>query len=104
MTALSPGASPQTAALERRWQAPFTVDVMGVLAPHRRGRGDPAFVVDEAGAIWRACRTPEGAGTLRMAARSIPVGPGRVTVADAMAWGPGAAWLLDSLPSLLGGA
>lgn len=64
---------------------------------HRRGHGDPAFVSDEAGAIWRACRTPDGPGTIRVTART-----GSATTVDAMAWGPGAAWLLDSLPALLG--
>jgi len=48
------------------------VDVRAVLFVHRRGHGDPAFAVDQAGAIWRACRTPDGAGTLRVAWRSVP--------------------------------
>ncbi len=91
---------------ERRWLAPFTVDVGGVLSVHRRGTGDPAYAVDQAGAIWRASRTPAGPGTLRIAWRQVPAGNGTgapsVTLADAIAWGPGAGWLLDALPVMLG--
>ena len=97
---------------ERRWTAPFPVDVRGILAVHRRGYGDPAFMTDEAGAIWRACRTPEGPGTIRITAargRAGPVPPrargvsGAVaTEVHAAAWGPGAAWLLAALPGWLG--
>ncbi|AZQ71883.1 DNA-3-methyladenine glycosylase 2 family protein [Streptomyces abikoensis] len=63
---------------------------LGVLA---RGPGDPAYRVDAAGAVWRASRTPEGPGTLRL------THDGQV---HAEAWGPGADWLLDRLPTLLG--
>lgn len=86
-----------------------------MLSVHRRGYGDPAFAIDQAGAIWRACRTPDGPGTLRVSWRPVaksgdrnahdsvpaqPDGPG--SLIDAVAWGPGAAWLLAALPSLLG--
>jgi 3-methyladenine DNA glycosylase/8-oxoguanine DNA glycosylase len=43
---------------------------------------------------WRASRTPEGPSTL-----SLVVNGG---VAEAAAWGPGAAWTLEHLPDLLG--
>jgi 3-methyladenine DNA glycosylase/8-oxoguanine DNA glycosylase len=90
--------------LERRWRAPFAVDVRGVLAVHRRGHGDPAFAVDQSGAIWRACRTPDGPGTLRVSWRppTAPQADGPATLVHAAAWGPGAAWLLDAMPALLG--
>jgi 3-methyladenine DNA glycosylase/8-oxoguanine DNA glycosylase len=65
---------------------------------HGRGPGDPALRVDRAGAIWRTSLTPVGPGTLRVTAR--PGGP--VTLVTAAAWGPGAAWLLEALPGLLG--
>jgi 3-methyladenine DNA glycosylase/8-oxoguanine DNA glycosylase len=84
-------------AMERQWLAPFAVDVRAVLFVHRRGHGDPAFATDEAGAIWRACRTPDGPGTIRITAPAA----GRTAV-YATAWGPGASWLLDALPGLLG--
>jgi 3-methyladenine DNA glycosylase/8-oxoguanine DNA glycosylase len=78
----------------RIWRPPFPVDVRAVLAVHRRGHSDPAFRVGADGAVWRTCRTPDGPGTLRVAAA------GRQ--AAAAAWGPGARWLLDQLPELLG--
>ncbi len=83
--------------MERQWLAPFAVDVRGVLFVHRRGYGDPAFATDEAGAIWRTCRTPDGPGTIRITAPTA--GPAAV---HATAWGPGASWLLEALPGLLG--
>ena len=91
--------------LERRWQAPYAVDVASVLSVHRRGTGDPAFVIDHAGAIWRAIGTPDGPGTLRIIWRSVPAGDQvgtSVTLADSRAWGPGAEWLLEALPAMLG--
>ena len=114
-------------AARRQWLAPFAVDVRRVLAVHRRGGGDPAFLVGTDGATWRACRTPDGPGTVRLTWRAVraadsgspgsggPAGPPepgerpaipepreRATFVDATAWGPGAGWLLDSLPGLLG--
>ncbi|MGN6790776.1 MAG: DNA-3-methyladenine glycosylase family protein [Streptosporangiaceae bacterium] len=92
-------------SLERRWQAPFAVDVGSVLSVHRRGTGDPAFAIDHAGAIWRACSTPDGPGTLRVAWRHVPAADQAstsVTLADALAWGPGAGWLLEAMPAMLG--
>jgi 3-methyladenine DNA glycosylase/8-oxoguanine DNA glycosylase len=92
-------------SLERRWVAPFAVDVASVLSVHRRGTGDPAFAIDHTGAIWRACRTPDGPGTIRLAWRYVGADdrPGSsVTLADAHAWGPGADWLLENVPALLG--
>jgi 3-methyladenine DNA glycosylase/8-oxoguanine DNA glycosylase len=83
--------------MERTWLAPFAVDVGGVLSVHRRGHGDPAFAVDESGAIWRVSRTPDGPGTLRVTWQAGPQ-----TLVRAVAWGPGAGWLLDALPRLLG--
>ena len=151
----------------REWLAPFAVDVAGLLSVHRRGFGDPAFATDRAGAIWQACRTPDGPATIRVTARtsatptppagpgesapsapmssagggasatrgsgaasapilpagagasaaraggsaaSVPMSPARrevpasrgVTLVDATAWGPGAGWMLEALPVLLG--
>lgn len=62
--------------------------------PLRRGPGDPAFRVDADGTFWRASRTPAGPGTLRLR--------GSAAAMEAEAWGPGAEWLLDTLPALLG--
>ena len=88
--------------LDRQWQAPFAVDVRSVLSVHRRGTGDPAYAVDEAGAIWRACRTPDGPGTLRIAWRQQRSETAGQTLAVAQAWGTGAAWLIEALPAMLG--
>ena len=117
-------------ALTRCWQPPFPLDLARTLGVHRRGRGDPAYQTDAAGAAWRTSLTPDGPGTLREyvvpggAGAADPGGPaeaagtpglagaagtpgaadvtGARPVVHAMAWGPGAAWLLASLPGLLG--
>ncbi|HEY2306034.1 MAG TPA: DNA-3-methyladenine glycosylase 2 family protein [Streptosporangiaceae bacterium] len=126
-----PGAAvpPLAGALTRQWQPPFPLDWSRTLGVHRRGRGDPAYLVDEYSAAWRTSLTPEGPATMRVHAvdggepgravpggepgRAVPGGgPGRAVSGEetgrlticASAWGPGAAWLLDSLPGLLGAA
>ncbi len=117
------GDAPETAQagpgpLTRLWAAPYPLDLAKALSVHRRGRGDPAVRIDAAGAVWRTSRTPAGPATLRISAG--PAGAGR-PVADgdgpggggpggeragptvlASAWGPGAAWLLATVPDLLG--
>lgn len=72
------------------------LDLHRTLAVLRRGVGDPTYVTDAAGAIWRGVRTPEGPGTLRLTALR---GTGEVAAA---AWGPGAEWLLDRMPRMCG--
>lgn len=66
-----------------------------VLAVLRRGAGDPTFRTDPDGTVWRGVRTPAGPATLRL--RQAYDG-----VVHADAWGPGAAWVLDSVPAMLG--
>jgi len=69
---------------------------------HRRGRSDPAYRVDAYGAAWRTSLAPDGPATMRV--HAVPgAEPGRLTVC-ASAWGPGASWLLGTLPGLLGAA
>ncbi|HKC27748.1 MAG TPA: hypothetical protein VKB75_07030 [Jatrophihabitans sp.] len=80
--------------MERIWDAGRPVDVAGTLAPLRRGTGDPAHRVGADGRFWWACATPAGDGTLALHASEARV--------FASAWGPGAAWLLDRVPALLG--
>ena len=91
---------------ERDWIAPFAVDVRITLSVQGRGRGDPTFRTDEAGAIWRTSLTPDGPGTIRVLPDRGAVSPGPaanpVTTVRAQAWGPGARWLLDALPGALG--
>jgi 3-methyladenine DNA glycosylase/8-oxoguanine DNA glycosylase len=84
------------------WQAPFLLDVRVTLSVQGRGRSDPTFRIDEAGAVWRTSLTPDGPATIRVTApsraASVPAGP----LVLAQAWGPGADWLLDALPGALG--
>lgn len=78
----------------RRWRPGFPLDLGRTLLPLRRGPGDPAFRTSPDGALWRASRTPGGIGTLRVVAHGGEI--------EGQAWGPGAAWLLQRLPVLLG--
>jgi 3-methyladenine DNA glycosylase/8-oxoguanine DNA glycosylase len=64
----------------------------------RKGPADPTYRIDPDGTTWRGVRTPDGPATLRLVARPAP---GEV---HATAWGPGADWVLDSVPTLLGAA
>jgi 3-methyladenine DNA glycosylase/8-oxoguanine DNA glycosylase len=115
----------------REWRAPYRVDVARTLSVHRHGPYDPTFRVDPAGAVWRTSLTPDGPGTIRITAVQSPPGPASIaaaglvaagpvaagpagagavaaepvtagTVVTASAWGPGARWLLDQLPAMLG--
>lgn len=81
----------------RSWMPPTPYDLRRSLAVLRRGPYDPTFRVDAHGLIWRATRTPHGPVTLRLARDAGGGGPVRAT-----AWGPGARWALDALPTLLG--
>lgn len=81
--------------LRRRWVPPEgPYDLRLALTPLRRGPADPTYRALPDGSVWRASRTPAGPGTLRVAAAGGAV--------EAEAWGPGADWLLDRLPDLLG--
>jgi 3-methyladenine DNA glycosylase/8-oxoguanine DNA glycosylase len=95
------------------WVAPFPVDVRRTISVQGRGRSDPTFQPDEAGAIWRTSLTPDGPGTIRvLPARPSAPAPGGDEAevpaeppcprVRAQAWGPGAQWLLDALPGCLG--
>jgi 3-methyladenine DNA glycosylase/8-oxoguanine DNA glycosylase len=82
--------------VSREWRPPVPVDVLATLRPLRRGTGDPTFVVTADGAVWRTAPTPQGPATYVLERAGAQV---RMT-----AWGPGAAWVLETLPRLLGGA
>lgn len=81
---------------EREWRPGWPCPVGKVLSVLRKGPGDPTFRVDDDGTIWRGIRTPEGPVTLRLGARPAE------GVVLAAAWGPGADWVLDGLPAMLG--
>ncbi|MDF3301561.1 DNA-3-methyladenine glycosylase family protein [Streptomyces tropicalis] len=91
------GAVPRPAPVPgrvRSWVPDGPLDLGLVLGPLRRGAGDPTFRAMPDGSVWRATRTPLGPGTLRV---SLRAGHAR-----GEAWGPGAEWLLERLPALLG--
>ncbi|QAY74843.1 DNA-3-methyladenine glycosylase 2 family protein [Agromyces protaetiae] len=61
----------------------------------RRGPGDPSFMTDASGSIWRATRTSSGLATLRLT--QLPEGRVR-----AEGWGPGAGDVVAQAPELVG--
>ncbi|MFI1291117.1 DNA-3-methyladenine glycosylase family protein [Streptomyces sp. NPDC020792] len=92
-----PAAVPRQAAAPgrvRTWVPDGPLDLGLVLGPLRRGQGDPTFRAMPDGSVWRTGRTPLGPGTLRVSAHGGTV--------RGEAWGPGAEWLLEQLPELLG--
>ena len=70
------------------------LDLGRTLFPAVRGDGDPTTRV-RPGEAWRAARTPDGPVTLRLTA----IAAGNI---EAKAWGPGAAWALETAPDLVG--
>ncbi|MBB4894854.1 3-methyladenine DNA glycosylase/8-oxoguanine DNA glycosylase [Streptomyces olivoverticillatus] len=82
------------ATATRSWAPPGPYDLDRTLRVLARGPGDPAFRAAPDGSLWRASRTPAGPGTLCLTVRDGAV--------HGRAWGPGAAWLLETLPTLLG--
>jgi len=89
------GATSAGAPLTRTWRPPRSTDMAGTLRPLQHGVEDPSCRRTADGSVWRACRTPAGPGTLRL--RQFRDGDVETT-----AWGPGAQWLLDGVPALLG--
>ncbi|MEU4151436.1 DNA-3-methyladenine glycosylase 2 family protein [Streptomyces sp. NPDC026659] len=96
VTVSAPVPRRTSAPRTRTWVPDGPLDLGLVLGPLRRGPADPMFRAARDGSVWRACRTPAGPGTLRVSARGGEV--------CGEAWGPGAEWLLDRLPELLGAA
>ena len=86
----------ETASLASVWRPGRPVAVHATLATLRRGPRDPAYRLEADGTVWRTCRTPLGPATLRLASR-----PADASVL-ATAWGPGAGWAVDAVPTLLG--
>jgi len=79
----------------RLWTPGWPLDVIAVIGGLHLGRGDPTWRHDPDGTIWRGIRTPQGVSTLCL---SRTAGSG----IEAGAWGPGARWVLTSVPSMLG--
>lgn len=82
-------------AIETSYAPREPVDLVSTVAPLSRGSGDPTLRRDDAGAVWRTVRAPTGPATLRLS----QVSDGTVR---ARAWGPGAEWVVEGVPELLG--
>jgi 3-methyladenine DNA glycosylase/8-oxoguanine DNA glycosylase len=79
--------------LERRIESDLPFDLHLTLGRLAHGTGDPTVRVEPDG-VWRATRTPEGPAT-----EHVTMENGTIVVG---VWGPGAGWLLDAAPDLLG--
>lgn len=88
-------ASQESPARVRVWRPDWPCPVLAVLRQQRRGAGDPTFAIT-GDRVWRGIRTPIGPATLAVQALD------RHGEVHGAAWGPGAEWILDSLPGLLG--
>ena len=77
------------------WRPGRPVDLCLTLAPLSHGPADPTCRVAADGVLWRTALTPHGPGTQAV----WLAGSGEV---HARAWGPGADWLVDGVPDLLG--
>ncbi|MCX2971608.1 MULTISPECIES: DNA-3-methyladenine glycosylase family protein [Streptomyces] len=77
----------------RTWAPSGPYDLCRSLGVLQRGPYDPACRTGS-GVVWRASRTPRGPVTVRLLQRRADV--------EARAWGPGASWVLERLPALLG--
>jgi len=80
----------------RIWTPGRPVGALAVVDDLRQGGGDPTFRRDVGGTSWRGICTPQGPSTLRLGP-----GPDRSSI-EATAWGPGAEWVLASVPDMLG--
>lgn len=83
-------------AVRREWRPDWPCPAARVLGQQRRGAGDPTQRTDDAGRTWRATRTPLGPATLCVEPRP------RDGLVIGRAWGPGADWVLEGMPALLG--
>lgn len=82
-------AAPQT----RRLTLDRPLDLRLTLAPTRIGKGDPCTRL-RSNEAFRASRTPLGPATMHLRIRDA--------VLEATAWGEGAEWALEQLPTLVG--
>lgn len=85
-----------TGGTTRTWVPSWPCPVGSLLAPLRRGAGDPTYRVDDDGRFWLGLRAPTGPATLCLGSH-----PDRGEILGE-AWGPGAEWALDRMPALLG--
>ncbi|MEU7697159.1 DNA-3-methyladenine glycosylase 2 family protein [Streptomyces sp. NPDC039028] len=83
----------------RSWVPPAPYDLARTLRVLRRGAGDPTCRAAGDGSWWRTSLTPDGPATLKVVDDHDP-DAGRRILGEA--WGPGADWVLERLPALLG--
>ena len=83
-------------AVVRQWRSARPVQLAAILAPFRRGGGDPTFRVGPDGSVVRGIQTPDGPATLE-----LDCAPKESEI-SAQAWGPGAAWAVEQAPALVG--
>jgi 3-methyladenine DNA glycosylase/8-oxoguanine DNA glycosylase len=91
---MAASGSPPTPDARLEWRADYRVDLRAVLGSFARGRKDPCLHFTDDGTAWRTSRTPDGPASL-----ALSIDGDLVTAA---AWGPGAEWLIESVPDLLG--
>lgn len=84
---------PHEVHLERRLKLPDGVDPLLTLAELWHGPADPHLRF-EGRTVCRAGRTPDGPASVRVVVHGYEL--------SAEAWGPGAAWAMETLPDLLG--
>ncbi|MDF2146449.1 DNA-3-methyladenine glycosylase [Knoellia sp. p5-6-4] len=93
----APDPAPDPApGVERVWRPRRPVSLGAILTVFRRGSGDPTFETDQGQGWWLGLPTTLGPATLRLQARPTD------DEVVARAWGPGAQWVLDQVPALLG--
>lgn len=94
MTSLQSAVTAGTPDAETIWRPTYPVSPQLVLSPLQRGSGDPTQRTTPDGALWRTAHTPDGPATLRLLTVSGDV--------YAQGWGPGAGWLVERVPTMLG--
>lgn len=80
--------------MRRRFVLDGPYDLARSLLLGDHGRRNPTLCWLAPGCLLRASRTPEGPVTIELALADRTL--------EAEAWGPGAAWVLEALPALLG--
>src|SRR5947209_20223539 len=94
MRAHGPSATRPTDPMETFICPPLPVDLELTLWPLGRGARDLSVRPGRSGVWWRATRTPDGPPTTRLEPQRDGI---HVT-----AWGPGAAWAIETAPELAG--
>lgn len=96
IASVPPPSGEGSAPVCRRVPVADRYELRSTLGPLRLGGRDRCVRFEELSTCWRATRTPEGAAAGRY--RHLPA----ERVVSVEAWGPGAAWLVEHAPDLLG--